>query len=104
MKNSTLGVELLIRIRQSLFVMTLPAALLGCGGGTGLVPNANIVSGREKCATIGEASDCRAAANALCRSHGFEGGASNDIQTQYCVVAGANSPSNCTFVTRALCH
>jgi hypothetical protein len=78
------------------------------------LPNARIVTGRERCAAAANgAPDCRAAADAACRSRGFASGKSLDTQsTQKCparVWLSGRFPSegDCqleTFVIRAVCQ
>jgi hypothetical protein len=91
-----------------LVATTIPAALFGCADGPKLpaaLQSAAIVSGREDCtATSNGASDCSAAANALCRKRGFAAGASVDTQTEYCFDRSRGGMGNCAVVTRAACH
>jgi hypothetical protein len=78
------------------------------------LPNARIVTGRERCAAAPNgAPDCRAAADAACRSKGFASGRSLDTQSaQKCparVWLSGRMPveGDCsleTFVTRAVCQ
>ena len=78
------------------------------------LPNARIVTGRERCAAAANgAPDCRAAADAACRSKGFASGKSLDTQSaQKCparVWLSGRLPAegDCsleTFVTRAVCQ
>jgi hypothetical protein len=78
------------------------------------LPNARIVTGRERCAAAQNgAPDCRAAADAACRSKGFASGRSLDTQSaQKCparVWLSGRMPveGDCsleTFVTRAVCQ
>jgi hypothetical protein len=78
------------------------------------LPNARIVTGRERCAAAPNgAPDCRAAADAACRSKGFASGRSLDTQSaQKCparVWLSGRMPAegDCsleTFVTRAVCQ
>jgi hypothetical protein len=78
------------------------------------LPNARIVTGRERCAAAANgAPDCRAAADAACRSKGFAFGKSLDTQSaQKCparVWLSGRPPADgdCqteTFVTRAVCQ
>jgi hypothetical protein len=78
------------------------------------LPNARIVTGRERCAAAANgAPDCRAAADATCRSKGFGSGKSLDTESaQKCparVWLSGRFPAegDCqleTFVTRAVCQ
>jgi hypothetical protein len=78
------------------------------------LPNARFVTGRERCAAAANgAPDCRAAADAACRSKGFASGKILDTQsTQKCpatVWLSGRLPAegDCqleTFVTRAVCQ
>jgi len=78
------------------------------------LPNARIVAGRERCAAAANgAPDCRAAADAACRSKGFSSGKILDTQSaQKCparVWLSGRMPAegDCqleTFVTRAVCQ
>jgi hypothetical protein len=78
------------------------------------LPNARIVTGRERCAAAANgAPDCRAAADAACRGKGFASGKSLDTQSaQKCparVWLSGRMPAegDCqleTFVTRAVCQ
>jgi hypothetical protein len=78
------------------------------------LPNARIVTGRERCAAAANgAPDCRSAADAACRSKGFASGKSLDTQSaQKCparVWLSGHLPreGECpleTFVTRAVCQ
>lgn len=78
------------------------------------LPNARIFTGRERCAAAANgAPDCRAAAEAACRSKGFASGKSLDTQsTEKCparVWLSGRVPQDgdCqleTFVTRAVCQ
>jgi hypothetical protein len=78
------------------------------------LPNARVVTGREQCsAAANGAPDCRAAADAACRSKGFASGKSLDTQSaQKCparVWLSGRPPAQgeCsleTFVTRAVCQ
>jgi hypothetical protein len=78
------------------------------------LPNARIVTGRERCtAAANGAPDCRAAADAACRAKGFASGRSLDTQSvQKCparvwlsgrLPAEGECPLE-TFVTRAVCQ
>ena len=74
------------------------------------LPTARMMSGRERCANAPNgAPDCLAAAEALCRKHGFSSGKSMDFtsaeecpvktllgQTQECTTV--------TFISRAMCQ
>jgi hypothetical protein len=78
------------------------------------LPNARIVTGRERCtAAANGAPDCRAAADTACRSKGFASGKILDTQSaQKCparVWLSGRLPAegDCvleTFVTRAVCQ
>jgi len=78
------------------------------------LPGARAQTGRERCAPADNgAADCQAAANALCRSKGFQSGKSLDTQSeQKCpakVLLEGRSPNNTEcpttiFVTRAMCQ
>jgi hypothetical protein len=78
------------------------------------LPSTRPVSGHERCATAPNGSpDCQAAAAALCRGKGFQGGRLLDTQSeQKCparVLLEGRAPNatECptdTFVTRAICQ
>jgi len=78
------------------------------------LPHARVVDGRERCTIAANgAPDCRAAAEAVCRSKGFGSGTSLDIQSaQKCparIWFSGRSPESgeCpveSFVTRAMCQ
>jgi hypothetical protein len=77
------------------------------------LPNARFMTGHEKCVTSPNgAPDCLAAANALCKAKGFEGGKSVDMTTaEVCPArvwtSGRLADASCkteTFVSRALCQ
>jgi hypothetical protein len=79
----------------------------------GRLPATGFVSGREACLPAPNgAPDCHAAADAMCRTRGYDGGNSVDFETaEKCLaptrVAGRTGPRVCTvenFVTRALCQ
>jgi len=82
--------------------------------GVGLLPNAKIVSGRERCETAANgAPDCRGAIEALCRSKGLAAGNSLDVQSvEKCParvwISGAQpTTGECrmeSYVQRALCR
>ena len=87
------------------------------GAATGAViglPNARVVTARERCAPAQNGSpDCQAAADALCRGKGFLSGKSLDTQSELkCpakVLLERRTPdeANCPteiFVTRAMCQ
>ena len=92
---------------------TLDAAKDATGAVIGL-PNARVLTAHERCLPAGNGSpDCQAAADALCRGKGFQGGKSVDTQSELkCpakVLLERRTPSetNCpteTFVTRAMCQ
>jgi hypothetical protein len=77
------------------------------------IPAARVVSGHEKCTIAPNgAPDCVVAANAICKTKGFESGKSVDMTTaEVCTakiyIAGRSSGEGChteTFVSRALCQ
>ena len=78
------------------------------------LPNTHIVAGRERCAEAANgAPDCRAAADAVCRSKGFASGRMLDTQSERTCPVGAllsgriPSKADCTqetFVTRSICQ
>jgi hypothetical protein len=79
------------------------------------LPNARVVTARERCAAASNgAPDCNAAAATLCRGKGFSTGKSLDTQTEQKCNSGrfllegrAPSSSECPnliFVTRAMCQ
>jgi len=77
------------------------------------IPTARVVSGHEKCTIAPNgAPDCVVAANAICKTKGFESGKSVDMTTaEVCsaqvYIAGRSSGEGChteTFVSRALCQ
>jgi type IV secretory pathway TrbL component len=78
------------------------------------LPNARVVSGRERCpAAQNGAPDCQIAATAVCRGKGFQTGKSVDTQSeQKCpahVLLSGRAPNNTEcpteiFVTRAMCQ
>ncbi len=77
------------------------------------LPNARVMTGHEKCVTSPNgAPDCLAAAVALCKAKGFEGGKSVDMTTaEVCPAriwtSGRLAEGSCkteTFVSRALCQ
>jgi hypothetical protein len=78
------------------------------------LPNARVVTGRERCAAIkGGGSDCQAAADTVCRGKGFQGGNSVDTQseqkcpTKLLLEGRAPNDTECPttiFVTRAMCQ
>jgi hypothetical protein len=76
------------------------------------LPTARVMSGRERCAEAPNgAPDCVAAAEALCRKHGFASGKSMDFTSaEECPVrtlAGELSRDQCvtvTFISRAMCQ
>lgn len=80
----------------------------------GRLPGSGVVAGRERCATTAQgASDCRGAAEALCRSKGLAGGRSLDIQSadkcpaRVWLSGRRPAPGECpveSFVTRAMCQ
>ena len=77
------------------------------------IPTARVVTGHEKCTIAPNgAPDCVVAANAICKTKGFESGKSVDMTTaEICpaqvYMAGRSSGPDChteTFVSRALCQ
>lgn len=92
---------------------TFGAAKDATGAVIGL-PNARVVTARERCAPAPNGSpDCQAAADALCRGKGFQSGKSLDTQSELkCpakVLLERRTPNeaNCPteiFVTRAMCQ
>ena len=78
------------------------------------LPNARIVTVRERCAAAqNRAPDCQAAAVAACRGKGFQTGKTVDIQSEHkCpaqVLLKGRAPNDAecsieTFVTRAVCQ
>ena len=78
------------------------------------LPNARVVTGRERCAAAQNgAPDCQTAAIAFCRGKGFQTGKSLDTQSeQKCparVLLEGRAPNNSEcpteiFVTRAMCQ
>jgi hypothetical protein len=75
-------------------------------------PTARMMTGREKCATAPNgAPDCLAAAEQLCKKHGFASGKSMDFTSAEECPARAylsgGSPAQCqtvTFINRAMCQ
>jgi hypothetical protein len=79
----------------------------------GELSTTRVISGHEKCREAPNgAPDCVAAADAICKSKGFQSGKSVDMTTaEVCpaevYLAGRNSGPGCrtvTFVSRALCQ
>jgi hypothetical protein len=79
----------------------------------GQLSTTRVVAGHEKCRDAPNgAPDCIAAADAICKSKGFQSGKSVDMTTaEVCpaevYLAGRNSGPGCrtvTFVSRALCQ
>jgi hypothetical protein len=77
------------------------------------LPNARVVNGRERCAVAPNgAPDCIAAAEALCRKHGFASGKSVDFTSaEECParvwISGRQTQGECktvTFISRAMCQ
>lgn len=77
------------------------------------IPSARVVTGHEKCRNAPNgAPDCVAAANALCKTKGFDSGKSVDMTTaEVCppkvLLSGRSSGPECrdkTFVSRAFCQ
>ena len=76
-------------------------------------PSTRVVTGHEKCTIAPNgAPDCMVAANAICKTKGFESGKSVDMTTaEVCpaqvYMAGRSTGPDChteTFVSRALCQ
>ena len=92
---------------------TIDAAKDATGAVIGL-PNARVVSARERCAPAQNGSpDCQAAAETLCRGKGFQSGKSLDTQSELkCpakILLERRTPNEgeCPteiFVTRAMCQ
>lgn len=92
---------------------TFDAAKDATGAVIGL-PNARVVTARERCAPAQNGSpDCQAAADTLCRGKGFQTGKSLDTQSELkcpaTVLLERRTPNeaNCPteiFVTRAMCQ
>ncbi|MBN8937552.1 MAG: hypothetical protein J0I13_15015 [Rhizobiales bacterium] len=76
------------------------------------LPTARMIDGRERCAIAPNgAPDCLAAAEALCRKHGYASGKSMDFTSaEECPVKtllGQQSRQECktvTFISRAMCQ
>ena len=77
------------------------------------LPNTRVLRGHEKCKVAPNgAPDCVAAALAMCKAKGFEGGSSLDMTTaEVCpaqvYLSGRSSGEGChteTFVSRVLCQ
>jgi len=77
------------------------------------LPTARVMSGHERCAIAANgAPDCVAAAEALCRKHGFASGTSIDsTSADQCparvLLSGQQSRVGCTtvtFISRAMCQ
>ena len=76
------------------------------------IPSIRVVSGHEKCRNAPNgAPDCVSAANALCKTKGFDSGRSLDMTTaEVCpprVLLSGRSSGECrdeTFVSRAFCQ
>jgi hypothetical protein len=82
-------------------------------GAVARIPNVRTVSGHEKCQLAPNgAPDCVAAANAICKTKGFDSGRSLDMTTaEICPpkvwMAGRSTGPECrieTFVSRAVCQ
>lgn len=82
-------------------------------GAVARIPNVRTVSGHEKCQVAPNgAPDCVAAANAICKTNGFDSGRSLDMTTaEICPpkvwMAGRSTGPECrmeTFVSRAVCQ
>jgi hypothetical protein len=77
------------------------------------LPGTRVMSGRERCTVAPNgAPDCVAAAEALCRKHGFSSGKSVDFTSaEECspraVLSGRVTEADCstvTFISRAMCQ
>lgn len=77
------------------------------------IPGTRVIAERATCPTAPNgAPDCRAAAEAICKAHGFASGSSIDFQTaEKCPPIALNRPDGepprCvieSYVTRALCQ
>jgi hypothetical protein len=77
------------------------------------LPGSRVIAERATCPTAPNgAPDCRAAAEAICRAHGFASGGSIDFQTaEKCPPVALNRPKDdpppCvieSYVTRSLCQ
>ena len=82
-------------------------------GAVARIPNVRTVSGHEKCQVAPNgAPDCVAAANAICKTKGFDSGRSLDMTTaEVCPpkvgIAGRSTGPECrmeTVVSRAVCQ
>jgi hypothetical protein len=82
-------------------------------GAVARLPTSRVIEQRATCPTAPNgAPDCRSAAEAICKSHGFASGSSIDFQTaQKCPPIALNRPDGerapCvieSYVTRALCQ
>jgi hypothetical protein len=74
------------------------------------LPTARMMNGRERCANAPNgAPDCLAAAEALCRKHGFSSGKSMDFTSaEECpartLLGQSNECTTVTFISRAMCQ
>jgi hypothetical protein len=82
-------------------------------GAVARIPTARAISGHEQCQVAANgAPDCVAAANALCKTKGFDYGSSLDMTTaEVCppkvYMSGRSTGNECkmeTFVSRAFCQ
>ena len=82
-------------------------------GAVARLPSTRVIAERAICPVAPNgAPDCRLAAEAICKSHGFASGSSVDFQTvEKCPPVALNRPTNepavCvieSYVTRALCR
>ena len=82
-------------------------------GAVARIPATRVIAERATCPVAPNgAPDCRAAAETICKSHGFASGSSVDFQTvEKCPPVALNRPDNepqiCvieSYVTRALCR
>jgi hypothetical protein len=85
-------------------------ATVNAMGAVAKLPTARMMSGRERCvAAPNGAPDCVAAAEALCRKHGFTSGKSMDFTSaEECPVrtllGQSNECTTVTFISRAMCQ
>jgi hypothetical protein len=75
------------------------------------IPNSRVMDGRERCALAPNgAPDCLAAADALCRKHGYSSGKSLDFTSAqecprtYMSNRQAEECTTVTFISRAMCE
>jgi len=90
------------------------AATRDTAGAVARIPGSRVIAERATCPTAPNgAPDCRSAAEAVCRAHGFASGSSVDFQTaEKCPPIALNRPNGeppprCvieSYVTRSLCQ